>query len=83
MVSIFLQVHKQQLNDTRTSRRTEVISEVDGRLIKEYEDKLQSELQLLRQQAEEDVKRNKKEISDLFDSKVIDYLITASSIMLI
>lgn len=63
------EVHKQQLNDTRTSRRTEVISEVDGRLIKEYEDKLQSELQLLRQQAEEDVKRNKKEISDLFDSK--------------
>lgn len=67
----YLQVHKQQLNDTRTSRRTEVISEVDGRLIKEYEDKLQSELQMLRQQAEEDVKRNKREISELFDSKVI------------
>ncbi|XP_025419806.1 lamin Dm0 [Sipha flava] len=63
------EVHKQQLNDTRTSRRTEVISEVDGRLVKEYEDKLQSELQKLRQQAEEDVKRNKKEISELFDSK--------------
>ncbi|CAH1726488.1 lamin Dm0-like [Aphis gossypii] len=63
------EVHKQQLNDTRTSRRTEIITEVDGRLIKEYEDKLQSELQTLRQQAEEDVKRNKKEISDLFDSK--------------
>lgn len=63
------EVHKQQLNDTRTSRRTEVITEVDGRLTKEYEDKLQSELQTLRQQAEEDVKRNKKEISDLFDSK--------------
>lgn len=39
--------------------------------MKEYEEKLQSELQMLRQQAEEDVKRNKKEISDLFDSKVI------------
>lgn len=38
--------------------------------MKEYEDKLQSELQMIRQQAEEDVKRNKKEISDLFDSKV-------------
>lgn len=63
------EVHKQQLNDTRTSRRTEIISEVDGRLMKEYEDKLQSELQMIRQQAEEDVKRNKKEISDLFDSK--------------
>ncbi|XP_050535226.1 lamin Dm0-like [Daktulosphaira vitifoliae] len=64
------EVHKQQLNDTRTSRRTEIISEVDGRLMKEYEEKLQSELHLLRQQAEEDVKRNKKEISDLFDGKI-------------
>ncbi|XP_050440632.1 lamin Dm0-like [Adelges cooleyi] len=64
------EVHKQQLNDTRTSRRTEIISEVDGRLLREYEEKLQSELQLLRQQAEEDVKRNKKEISELFDSKI-------------
>ncbi|XP_016661056.2 lamin Dm0-like [Acyrthosiphon pisum] len=59
------EVHKQQLDDSRTSRRTEVI----GRLVNEYEDKLQSELQILRQQAEEDVKQNKKEISDLFDSK--------------
>lgn len=67
---VFSQVHKQQLNDTKTSRRTEIISEVDGRLTKEYEEKLQSELQKLRQQAEEDVKRNKQEISDLFDSKV-------------
>lgn len=41
--------------------------------MKEYEDKLQSELQLIRQQAEEDVKRNKKEISELFDSKVFEY----------
>ncbi|VVC31625.1 Intermediate filament protein,Lamin Tail Domain,Intermediate filament protein, conserved site [Cinara cedri] len=63
------EVHKQQLNDTRTSCRTETVTEVDGRLIKEYEDKLQLELQTLRQQAEEDVKRNKKEISELFDSK--------------
>lgn len=63
-------MHKQQLNDTRSSRRTEIITEVDGRLTKEYEEKLQSELQLLRQQAEEDVKRNKQEISELFDSKV-------------
>jgi len=64
------EVHRQQLNDTRTSRRTEITTEVDGRLVKEYEEKLQSELQLLRQQAEEDVKRNKKEISELFDSKL-------------
>lgn len=29
---------------------------------------------MLRQQAEEDVRRNKKEISELFDSKVIHIL---------
>lgn len=52
---------------------------VDVNLANRYEVKLQSELKVLQQQAEEDVKQKKKEISDVFDNKVLMFIDTHKS----
>lgn len=73
-----LQLYK-PLNNKKTARHTEVLCNVDVNLANRYEVKLQSELKVLQQQAEEDVKQKKKEISDVFDNKVLMFIDTHKS----
>lgn len=68
-----LQSYK-QLNNKRTVHHTEVLSNVDVNLANRNEVKLQSELKVLRQQAEKDVKQNKKEFYDEFDNRVLVFI---------
>lgn len=67
---IWLQLYK-QLIDKKSACNTEVLCNVDVNLANRYEIKLQSELKVLRQQAKENVKQEKKEFSDIFDNKVL------------
>lgn len=63
------QVHEQELTKTRTTRQVEV-SEIDGRLSKAYEDKLQQSLQELREQYEGQMRANRDEIEQMYDNKI-------------
>lgn len=63
------QVHQQQLSECRTKKQIE-ISEIDGRLTQEYEDKLYQSLQELRDQYENDLQNNKDEIKLLYEEKI-------------
>ncbi|ALC41782.1 LamC [Drosophila busckii] len=63
------QVHSQELTETRSRRQIE-ISEIDGRLARQYEDKLQQSLQELRDQYEAQMARNREEIELLYDNEI-------------
>lgn len=63
------QMHKQQLIETRTKRQVE-ISEIDGRLSQEYEDKLYASLQEIREQYEADLRNSREEIKLLYEDKL-------------
>uniref|UniRef100_A0A1A9WHW3 LTD domain-containing protein n=1 Tax=Glossina brevipalpis TaxID=37001 RepID=A0A1A9WHW3_9MUSC len=63
------QVHVQELTETRSRRQVE-ISELDGRLSKEYEARLQQSLQELRDQYETQMKTNREEIVLLYDNEI-------------
>lgn len=63
------QLHSQQLNETRSRRQVE-ITEIDGRLSEQYEEKLQKSLQELRDQYEAQMRSNREEIELLFDAKL-------------
>lgn len=63
------QVHVQELSETRCRRQVE-ISEIDGRLSKEYEARLQQSLQELRDQYEVQMKTNREEIVLLYDNEI-------------
>lgn len=63
------QVHEQELTKTRTTRQVEV-SEIDGRLSKAYEDKLQQSLQELREQYEGQMRANRDEVEQMYDNKI-------------
>lgn len=65
------QVYQQQLTETRTTRQVE-ISEIDGRLSKQYEAKLQEALQDLRDQYEGQITANRGEIELLYENKIKD-----------
>lgn len=59
LINHIFKVLKQQLNDARTNRCTEIISEVDGYQVKEHENKLKMEVKQLRHRSEKHVTRNK------------------------
>ncbi|XP_012229130.1 lamin Dm0 isoform X2 [Linepithema humile] len=63
------QVYQQELSETRTKRQVE-ISEIDGRLTKQYEAKLQQSLQELRDQYEAQTRANREEIELLYENKI-------------
>lgn len=63
------QIHVQELTETRSRRQIE-ISEIDGRLSKEYEAKLQQSLQELRDQYESQMRANRDEIELLYDNEI-------------
>ncbi|KAL7295213.1 lamin Dm0-like isoform X1 [Trichogramma pretiosum] len=63
------QVFQQELSETRSRRQVE-ISEIDGRLAAEYEDKLQQSLQELREQYEAQMRANRDEIEMLYENKI-------------
>lgn len=63
------QMYQKEITELRT-KRNEEITELDGRLNIEYEDKLQTALQELREQHEQQQQANREEIMDLYESKV-------------
>lgn len=63
------QVHTQELTETRSRRQIE-ISEIDGRLSRQYEAKLQQSLQELRDQYEAQMRANREEIELLYDNEI-------------
>ncbi|CAH1394338.1 unnamed protein product [Nezara viridula] len=63
------QLHEQQLLETRTKKQVE-ISELDGRLTQEYEERLYQSLQEIRDQYECDIENNKEEIKKLYEEKI-------------
>ncbi|XP_037078855.1 lamin-C-like [Pollicipes pollicipes] len=64
-------VYEGQLTETR-AKRTEEITELDGRLQHEYETRLQDSLQELRDQYEMQMKVNREEIEAIYDSKMAE-----------
>jgi len=62
---------EQQLNETRTRKQFE-IEEVDGRVSEQYEQKLQSSLQELRDAYEHQMAENKAGFSAVYDKKIQD-----------
>lgn len=72
-----LQVFDQEMKETRTRRQVE-ISEIDNRLVEEYNAKLQLSLQELRDQYEQQMRANRDDIEVLYESKV--YIIVISII---
>lgn len=69
IMGVYFQMHQQQLIETRTKRQVE-ISEIDGRLSQEYEDKLYASLQEIRDQYEGDLRNSREEIKLLYEDKV-------------
>lgn len=67
------QMYDKEIRELRI-KRSEEISELDGRLTVEYEDKLQSALQELREQHEQQQLANREEIMALYESKVSSFL---------
>lgn len=63
------QVHSQELTETRSRRQIE-ISEIDGRLSRQYEAKLQQSLQELRDQYEAQMRENREKIELLYDNEI-------------
>lgn len=63
------QMYQKEIGELRM-KRSEEISELDGRLTIEYEDKLQAALQDLREQHEMQQMANRDEIMALYESKV-------------
>lgn len=53
------------------------ISEIDGRLAEQYEDKLQKSLQELREQYEAQMQANRNEIKLLYDTKIQNFTANA------
>lgn len=68
-------MYEEEVTQLQTKRRQE-ISEIDGRLTVQYEDKLQSALMELRDQYEAQLQTNRDEIINLYESKVIFYACT-------
>ncbi|CAG0898744.1 unnamed protein product [Darwinula stevensoni] len=65
------QVHTQEVSELRTSKQVE-ISEVDSRLQREYEDKLQDILTELRQEQQYQLEESRADIEGLYKRKLDD-----------
>jgi lamin B len=74
-----LQVFNQEMKETRTRRQVE-ISEIDNRLVEEYNAKLQLSLQELRDQYEQQMRANRDDIEVLYESKVCPSVINMTGI---
>lgn len=62
-------MHQQELTETRSRRQIE-LSEIDGRLTEQYEEKLRESLQELRDHYEQQMRANRDEVDGLYDSKI-------------
>lgn len=62
-------MHQQELHETRSRRQIE-LSEIDGRLTEQYEEKLRESLQELRDHYEQQMRANRDEVDGLYDSKI-------------
>ena len=67
-------MHQQQLIETRTKRQVE-ISEIDGLLTQEYEEKLLASLQDIREQYEADLRNSREEIKSMYEEKVYSFTV--------
>lgn len=67
---VLLQMYEREMTEVRTSKQVE-ISEIDGRLQEDYQARLQSALQDLRDHYESQMHQNREEISNLYQNKVI------------
>jgi len=65
------QMLEQQLNETRVRKQIE-ISEIDGKLQTDYEEKLQRSLQELREAYEQQMAENRQGFSAVYDKKIAD-----------
>lgn len=65
------QMLEQQLNETRVRKQIE-ISEIDGQLQNDYEEKLQRSLQELRDAYEQQMAENKSSFTAVYDKKISD-----------
>lgn len=63
------QLYRQELLEKRTKQKVE-ISEIDGRLNQQYEEKLYAMLQDMRAQFEDELNRTKSEAGALYEDKV-------------
>ena len=57
------------MTEVRTNKQVE-ISEIDGRLQEQYQARLQSSMQELRENYEEQMKQNRDEVEILYQNKV-------------
>lgn len=62
-------MHQQELTETRSRRQIE-LSEIDGRLTEQYEEKLRESLQELRDHYEQQMRANRDEVDGLYDAKI-------------
>ena len=69
-----IQLLESQLEEVRTRKEVE-ITEIDGKLQNEYEDKLQKALTDLRDVYESQMEQNKADLSNMYDSRVRLYLL--------
>lgn len=62
-------MYEREMTEVRTSKQVE-ISEIDGRLHEQYQARLQSALQELRDHYESQMKQNRDEVEILYQNKV-------------
>uniref|UniRef100_A0A2M4BJ15 Putative nuclear envelope protein n=1 Tax=Anopheles marajoara TaxID=58244 RepID=A0A2M4BJ15_9DIPT len=65
------QIHQQEVNETKNRRQID-ITEIDGALSQQYEAKLQQTLHDLRQEYDDQLRINRSEISDLYETRLRD-----------
>jgi len=65
------QMYEREMTEVRSSKQVE-ISEIDGRLQEQYQARLQSALQDLREHYESQMKQNREEVEGLYQTKVQD-----------
>ncbi len=62
-------MYEREMTEVRSSKQVE-ISEIDGRLQEQYQARLQSALQDLREHYESQMKQNREEVEGLYQTKV-------------
>lgn len=68
-INYFFKMYE-QLSESRVIKQVD-ISDVDGQIEQKIEQKYYENLQTLRQEYEEDLKRNKEDIRKIYEEKVI------------
>lgn len=61
----------EQLSESRIIKQVE-LSDIDGQIEEKVEQKYYENLQALRQEYEDDLKRNKEDLRKIYDEKVIN-----------